>query len=130
MKAASADLIPALPDAPGAYAVVCRLPGATERALGEILLLGVAPALRRRAAALLGGHAGLLAHHEAGGQADFLHVPLDKVEAGLEAALVQEHVHRAGVRPPWNRGVPKTKPSDAAVRLADAILDALNVRPR
>lgn len=128
----SAGLLPNVPDEGGAYAVVCRLPGRTDRALGEIMLLGVAKDLRHRGAAILGTHAGLHAHQDAGGQADFLFVPLAEreMEEGLEAALVQEHMHRAGQRPVWNRGVPKAKPSASAVATADKILDALNVRPR
>lgn len=80
----------------------------------------------------MGSHAGLREHQAAGGQADLVFVTLESAEAveGLEAALVQEHLHRSGLRPAWNRGIPKAKPSPEAVAMAERILDALNVRPR
>jgi excinuclease UvrABC nuclease subunit len=135
--------LPNVPDAPGVYVLVCRLMGATEHTLGEVLYVGLSSSLRRRVAYALGSAgAGKTVLHgvqrplaefqAAGGEADVLYVVVEKAEEvpGLEAALIQEHLHRAGARPAWNRTVPKTRPSPAATKLAEGILDALNVRPR
>jgi len=133
----SAGTLPHVPDAPGVYLIVCRLMGATSHTLGEVLYMGVTESMRRRVAALLGsektGVQALLAEFQAaGGEADALYVVLERAEdmPGLEAALVQEHMHRAGSRPAWNRTVPKAKPSPEALAMAERILDALRIGPR
>ena len=135
--------MPYLPDVPGVYVLTCRFMGSTSRTLGEVLYVGMATSLRRRVAYALGsaGKGKTILHgvqvplrefQEAGGQVDVLYAVVDRAEdlAGIEAALVQEHMHRAGARPAWNRATPRIKPSAEALAVAEKILDALRIGPR
>lgn len=116
--------------------LTCAFMGDAERALGEVLYVAVADDLRRRVATLLAGsgkpgiHDEIRAFQDAGGEIDVLFAPLADPPEGLEAALLQEHLHRAGLRPVWNRAVPKAPASTKAVAEAERILDALRVGPR
>jgi hypothetical protein len=129
--------LPNVPGSPGVVVLACAFMGGTRHALGEVLYLAQAESMRRRVAALLAGtgktgvHAQLRAFQEAGGEVDVLCAPLPRrAPAGLEAALLQEHLHRAGLRPAWNPTVPKARPSREALAEAERILDALRVGPR
>jgi hypothetical protein len=139
----SAGSLPNVPDAPGVYVLVCRSMGATEHTLGEVLYIGLSNSLRRRVAYALGSSGAgktvlhgvqtpLLELQTAGGEVDLLYARVDRAEEieGLEAALVQEHLHRTGAAPAWNRSVPKTRPSAEALATAERILDALRIAPR
>ena len=77
-----------------------------------------------------GVHEEARAFQEAGGEIDVLYAPLADAPEDLEAALLQEHLHRAGLRPSWNRAVPKAHPSPAALAEAERLLVALRVGPR
>jgi len=126
-----------LPDTAGVFVIACRFMGTTAHPLGAVLYVGVAEDMRRRVLSLLSGgksglHAPLRELHEAGGQVDVLYVEVKGAGKmpGLEAALVQEHMHRSGTKPAWNRGPARTKPSPEALATAEHILDALRILPR
>ena len=130
----SAGPLPHLPDAPGAFLLVCAFMGDTDRRLGEVLYVGMADDVRRRVGAILAGTsapgAQLLAFQRAGGEVDVVVAPGAAKGAAVEAALLHEFVHRSGDVPAWSKGVPKKRPDAASTREAERILDALNVRPR
>lgn len=139
-KIASAGTLPNVPSAPGVYVLVCGHMGETDCHLGEVLYIGVSNNLRRRVAYALAA-VGKSAPHGAQGPLEefqgqggiahlFYHLTARAVdERLLEKALLIEYARRRGRSPRWNRAKLGRVPPDAgALRLANHILDRLNVQ--
>lgn len=131
--------LPNIPDAPGAYVVVCTFGGSSTCRLGDILYIGVSNSLRRRIAYALGA-AGKGAPHpiqaplaelqSSGGSAKVVLCVVDTQlgERDLEAALLAEYKRRKGHLPTWNRSAPRRHAlSEDLERTAADILRRLGI---